>query len=179
VVADSGNTSRTVPLHDFAKILASAKSTQEYSYETPARGVVAAKNPDDIKHNGVTQGNAPTKLTIAKALRVSTPSPLVEEVLARIVSDRAYPELGILPGANYVWRYRKNPDPTTWQVYIIPDKPAPLEKLLTRGDSSFTDGDHTQPRIVRGEITKAALVGIVFGACLDDPACTSGHCGYY
>jgi hypothetical protein len=163
--------------HDFAAILQSAQSSA-YTYEASPRPPVAAKNPDDITHNGVAQGLAPTRFTIAKAMRSTTPTPLTEEVLAVIDSDRAYPELGILPALNYVWRYRADTDPTKWEVWLIPERAPRNAKQLTRSAERFTDGDHTEPRLVRAEKTRAAVVAIAFGACLEDPACQSGHCGY-
>lgn len=165
----------TPPAHDFAAILASAKSS-DYTYEDPARIAVSARDPTDITHPGVPEASAPT-MTIAKAIRASTPTPLTEEVLAKIVSDRAYPDLGLRPGDNYVWRYRADPVAANWQVWVVSDNPSHMGKQLSRSAHDFTDGNHTQPRIVRARRTTAAAV-VAFGACLEDPVCPSGHCGY-
>jgi hypothetical protein len=139
---------------------------------------VPARDPDAITHNGVGQGAVPTRFTIAKATRSPIPTPLTEEVLALIDSDKAYPELGILPGNNYLWRYRADADPTKWEVWLIPERAPQNAEPLTRYTERFSDGDHTQPRIVRAEKTRLAVVSIAFGTCLEDPVCPSGHCGY-
>lgn len=164
----------TPPAHDFALILASAKSS-DYTYETP-RIPVDASNPSDISNPGVPESSAPT-MTIAKATRANTPTPLTEEVLAKIVSDRAYPDLGVLPGDNYVWRYRADSDSTKWEVWVVPDNPSHRAEPLSRSAEHFSDGDPTQPRIVRARRTAAGAV-IAFAACLQDPVCPSGHCGF-
>lgn len=163
--------------HDFAQIVKQAQSA-DYSYEATPRDPVPARNPTDITHNGVAQAAAPTTLTIAAATRSSTPTPLTEEVLARIDSDRAYPELGILPDANFIWRYRADPDPAKWEVWVIPQRAPGNAKLLVRSATDFSNGNHTQPRLVRAEKVLAAAVAIAFGTCLEDPVCPSGHCGY-
>jgi hypothetical protein len=161
--------------HDFAAIVDAAKSA-EYTYEAVPRVPVTASVPDSIKHNGVAQGNAPT-MVIAKATRKSTPTPLTELVLARVNSDKAYPELGILPHDNYIWRYRADPDSTKWEVWMIPEQAPRAAKRLTR-TVELSGGHYTLPRIVRAEKTNVAVLSIAFGACVEDPACPSGHCGY-
>jgi hypothetical protein len=178
-VSDTGRpvVGRRTFAHDFESIVKSAQPPA-YTYEISPRTPVLAKNPDDITHNGVAQGLVPTTFTIAKATRSTTPTPLTEEVLAVIESDRAYAELGILPDKNYVWRYRADPDSTKWEVWVIPERVPRNAKQLTRSAERFTDGDHREPRLVRAEKSRGVASTIAFGACLEDPVCPSGHCGY-
>jgi hypothetical protein len=176
--ASASNATRRPVQHDFDKVVAEAQPPA-YTYESSPRPPVNAKNPDDIKHNGVPQNAVPTRFTIAKATRTNPPTQLTEEVLALIDSDQAYAELGILPGNNYIWRYRADADKTKWEVWMVPQRAPQNAKPLTRSSEALSDGvDPTQPRIVRAEKTRLAVVSIAFGTCLEDPVCTSGHCGY-
>lgn len=162
---------------DQAAIVASAQS--DYDYESPERGADTADDPDDLENDGVEAGSAPT-MTIARAtLKGSATGAPDSEVLARITSSAAYDKLGISAGVNYVWRDRRDPpkDDLTWKMYVVPaDLTVKMEKWKRDGKKkAYTHGEPHQPRLVVASKDKAT---IAFGACLDDPVCGSGHCGY-
>jgi hypothetical protein len=116
-------------------------------------------------------------MTIATMrLKSGKPQPS-HRLIARIKSDGDYPAMGIHEGMNLVWR--SSWDSTTagsWVTKIVPLAPFMPEHVLTRDPRmhEFTGGDPREPRLVR-----VTVASVAFAACLDDPMCGSGHCGYW
>jgi hypothetical protein len=154
---------------DPAEVAGLAKS---YTFVNP-RGPVPPVNPLP-SGTGVPDNEAPTAITIARAVPTVTPAPSGKVILALVHSDRPYKHLGIAAGDNYVWRDESNSKPKKWVTYMVPAGANSNPKQLKRGKKKYSDGEHSEPRLVRTE-TRGRLA---FGACLDDPACGSGHCGY-
>jgi hypothetical protein len=154
---------------DPAAVAALAKS---YDFVDPAAPVDAVTPLPD--GTAVPEGAAPTVLTIARAVPTASPAPSGEVILALVNSNKAYPPLGIEVGDNWIWRNQADADPKKWDTYMVPAAAGSDPKKLKRDNKEYSNGSHEQPRLVRS-INKAVLS---FGACLDDPACGSGHCGY-
>lgn len=154
---------------DPADVFALAKS---YQFVDP-QGPIDPVNPLP-PGTGVKDSDAPTKITIARAVPTATPAPTGKVILALVNSDKEYKPLGIEEGDNYIYRDETDPDSTKWETYMVPVKAGSNPKHMKRDKERYSEGDHTQPRLVR-VLTKSL---VAFGACLDDPACQSGHCGY-
>lgn len=99
-------------------------------------------------------------------------------IIARIRSERAYPPMGIVAGYNYVWRNSWDERTASrWVTKIIPSDKSVDEHQLMRDArrQEYTHGKSPiEPRLVRIQVHSMAI-----GLCLDDPICSSGHCGYY
>lgn len=121
----------------------------------------------------VPDADAPTDFTIARAVPITPPGPAGKVILARVHSDKPYKHLGVAVGDNYVFRDATNADPVKWATFMVPVTLSSEAKKLKRDTSEYSKGDHTQPRLVR-----AVTNSVSFGVCLDDPACSTGHCGY-
>jgi hypothetical protein len=118
------------------------------------------------------------RMTIATAKLKSGITPPAHRIIARIRSARDYPKMGIDSGYNYVWRSSwDSAAAATWVTKVVPRDTSTAMHLLTRDprNQEFTHGmSAMEPRLVRIQVHSAAI-----GACLDDPICPSGHCGYY
>jgi hypothetical protein len=143
-----------------------------YTFVNPS-GPVAPMNPLP-SGTGVPTTEAPSAITIARAVPTVAPAPSGKVILALVHSDRSYKHLGIAEGDNYVWRDESDPKPKKWVTFMVPAGAGSDPKQLKRGKKKYSDGEHSEPRLVRA-VTR---LGVAFGACLDDPACGSGHCGY-
>lgn len=113
-------------------------------------------------------------MTIARAVAKMSPAPVGFVILAVVTSDKAYKPLGIEPGLNYIWRDETDADAKKWETYMVPANVKSDPKKMKRENTKYSEGEHTEPRLVR-TLTRAQFS---FGACLEDPACGSGHCGY-
>lgn len=153
-----------------SEVLALAKS---YSFVHPL-GPVETAYPLP-KGTGVVSADAPKKITIARAVPSVTPAPSGKVIIALISSDKPYPFLGIAAGNNYVWRDESSSSSKKWVTYMVPELAGADPKRLKRTGKKYSDGEHTEPRLVH-ELKRRGLDA--FGACLDDPMCGSGHCGY-
>jgi hypothetical protein len=124
----------------------------------------------------VDDGTIP-RMTIATArLKPNAARPL-HRIIARITSQRAYPNMGIQRGYNYVWRSSWfDADSSGWKTLIIPRDSSTSRALVRdRRRQEYTHGrSPEEPRLVILKVHSVAL-----GLCLDDPMCPTGHCGYY
>jgi hypothetical protein len=116
---------------------------------------------------------APTDITIARAVPNTPPGPSGKVIMALVHSNRAYKHLGIAVGDNYVWRDSTSGDKKKWLTFMVPATVSSDAKKLKRDTVEYSMGDHKQPRLVR-----AVTRSVSFGVCLEDPACGTGHCGY-
>lgn len=154
-----------------SEVLELAKS---YDFVNPTGPIPAANPLPD--GTGVPANQAPTSLTIERAVPKVSPAPEGKVILARVHSDKAYQHLGIEEGDNYIWVDRHLPKLLKhwWRTYMVPAKAGSDAKRLKRSDDEYSHGDPTEPRLVM-----MIVRGIEsFGACLDDPNCGSGHCGF-
>jgi hypothetical protein len=98
-------------------------------------------------------------------------------LIARIKSEGDYPAMGIYTGMNYIWRSSwDTTGAAAWVTKVVSTKPSTPEHVLARDPRmhEYTTGDPAEPRLVH--VTKASFA---IAACLDDPMCGSGHCGYF
>lgn len=85
--------------------------------------------------------------------------------------------MGLQAGDNYIWRSSRDTAAAgSWVTRIVSGDSASTSYILRRDPSrtEYTHGDPFEPRLVRFILRSEAL-----GACLDDPSCATGHCGYY
>ena len=165
---DDARTAQAPPKKpDPAEVMELAKSYDFVNPQGPVAPSTALPDP------GVPEADAPT-MTIARAVPKVSPAPAGKVIMALVHSDKAYKQLGIEAGDNYIWRDSTDSDNKKWETYMVPASAGSDPKKMKRAADKFSDGDHTEPRLVRS-MTKALLA---FGACLEDPACGSGHCGY-
>ncbi len=124
----------------------------------------------------VPDGQIP-RMTIATAtLKPNVPVPK-DRIIARIRSERAYPPLGISAGDNYIWRNSRDVSRAKdWVTLVAGGNSAALRHVLRRDGRhrAYSHGDPAEPRLVLLHVHSVAL-----GACLDDPMCSTGHCGYF
>jgi hypothetical protein len=124
-----------------------------------------------------TDGNSPPRMTIATLkLKPGHPKP-PRRLIARIKSDGDYPAMGIYAGMNFIRRNSWDPKAAaSWVTEVVSLKPSTSPYQLHRDVRmhEYTSGDAAEPRLV--QVTKASFA---FAACLDDPMCGSGHCGYW
>ena len=133
---------------------------------------------DDPAFQGpvVDDGRIP-HMTIATAkLKVGTPQP-AHRIIARIRSDAPYTKMGVQAGYNYVWRNSwSDADTASWLTQIVARDSATAHDLIR--DSRRHEYTHgmspKEPRLVILKVHSIALA-----LCLDDPMCSTGHCGYY
>lgn len=124
-----------------------------------------------------TEGDSAPQMTIATMTFKAGHTKPSHRLIARIKSDGDYPAMGIHAGVNFLWRNSwDTAAKATWVSKVIPLKAGATEYALHRDARlhEYTTGDPQQPRLVR--VTKASFA---FAACLDDPMCGSGHCGYW
>lgn len=101
------------------------------------------------------------------------------QLLARITSDRDYAPLGIAAGQNFVWRNSWDSSTVAaarWANTITPASAGRPDHVLTR-DPRLNRYPATIPHQPR--LLKLAVRSIGFIVCLDDPMCSTGHCGYF
>ena len=118
-------------------------------------------------------------VTIATATAQPGNPPREGIVLARITSNRDFPEFGLKQGPNYLWRVpaSSSGNPRDSVNQIFPAGHTSMSYQLTRhpGMHELSPGSREVPRLVRVKVHSLAL-----GACLDEEMCKpSGHCGYY
>jgi hypothetical protein len=157
-----------------AEVLKLAASYTFPNPRAPVAPIADLPNPD------LPDTDAPTKLTIARAVPITPPGPVDRVLMAVVYSDKPYKRLGIEVGNNYIFRDSSEHDPKKFETYMVPADPGSSgdAKKLKRASEKFSDGDHTEPRLVR-TVTKLMTGSMLaFGACLEDPGCGSGHCGY-
>jgi hypothetical protein len=124
-----------------------------------------------------TAGDAAPSMTIATLNLKSGHGRPGHRLIARIKSSGDYADMGIRTGMNFIWRNSwDSTAAATWVTKVVPVKPAAPEYILHRDARlhEYTSGDPAEPRLVR--VTKASFS---FAACLEDPMCGSGHCGYW
>jgi hypothetical protein len=132
---------------------------------------------DSLFPGAVTAGDAAPTMTIATLHLKSGHARPGHRLIARIKSNGDYADMGIHTGMNFIWRSSwDSTAAATWVTKVIPTKPAAPEYILHRDARlhEYTSGDPAEPRLVR--VTKASFS---FAACLEDPMCGSGHCGYW
>jgi hypothetical protein len=157
---------------DTAEVLALAARYRFVNPRPPVPSIVPLPGG-----TGVPSADAPTDFTIERAVPITSPAPEGKVILARVHSNKAYAHMGVADGYNYVWRDQRLPRPFKhwWKTYMVPEKGAD-PKRLKRGKEEYSHGDSTEPRLVVMSDRGTGLTA--FGACLDDPNCGSGHCGY-
>jgi hypothetical protein len=122
-----------------------------------------------------TPGDAALNMTIATMRLKSGHAQPPQRLIARITSDADYPAMGIYSGMNFIRRSSWNTaDTTSWVTKVVPTKPSAPEYMLKRDTVELTHGAASEPRLV-----KITVASFAFAACLDDPRCGSGHCGYW
>ncbi|NUO38942.1 MAG: hypothetical protein HOQ19_03520 [Gemmatimonadaceae bacterium] len=157
-----------------AEVLELAKS---YSFPNPTPPVAPIAN---LPNPDMPEADAPTKITIARAVPITSPGPSGRVLMALVYSNKSVKRLGIEEGNNYIFRDSTSRDPKTFETYMVPADPGSSgdAKRLKRASEKFSDGDHTEPRLVKSAAKVMTRSMLAFGACLEDPGCTSGHCGY-
>jgi hypothetical protein len=120
---------------------------------------------------------APTTITIATMTLKSGRPRGPRQLMARITSNKAYPLMGIVEGQNFVWRNTWDSTAVASVNTLTPARPGEPDHVLTRDSRSnrypAVNPPH-QPRLLKLLVNSFAFV-----ACLDDPGCGTGHCGYY
>ena len=169
---DSVAPSRALPATSNAATIAEAESLYMYGSERPQQTLVDRDFPGPV----VGDDSLPRMWIATATLKDSTTRPATR-IIARIRSERAYPQAGIDSGYNYVWRSSWDTSAaSSWQTKIISHDPAKKAHLLTRDPrkKEYSHGNAREPRLLRVKVHSVA-----FGACFDDPMCPTGHCGYY
>jgi len=101
-------------------------------------------------------------------------------LLARLSSDRDYPAMGIYAGVNFVWRDTWDTTAVaaaTWRNRVTSSRPGHPDHDLVR--DSRLDRFPSTLGLHRPSVLRLRVNSIAFELCLDDPACPSGHCGYF
>lgn len=137
---------------------------------------------NDPAFQGPTAANAaaPTTITIATMTLKPSGARGSRRFLARITSNKDYPLLGIYEGQNFVWRNTWDSTVVSAPTWINTITPAALGKddhVLTRDPRPSrypVYGGAHEPSMYKLIVRSIALV-----VCLDDPMCSTGHCGYY
>jgi hypothetical protein len=157
-----------------AEVIELAKSYDFPNAKEPVAPIADLPDPD------LPEADAPTKLTIARAVPKTPPGPVGRVLMALVYSDKPYKRLGIEEGNNYVFRDSTGKDPKKFETYMVPADPKSSgdAKKLKRDSDKYSEGDHTEPRLVKTAAKRMTGTMLAFGACLEDPGCTSGHCGY-
>lgn len=117
------------------------------------------------------------RLSIATATRRPGVVQQPYEIIARIRSDIDYLPMGLHAGDNYIWRKAaRTADAKSWVTAIVSERDSTGVYRLRRDPRllEFTHGAASEPRLVRITVHSWAIA-----ACLSDPVCTSGHCGYW
>lgn len=145
-------------------------------YDTgPKRGPLAIR--DTAFPGPSTPGDSAPHMSIATMTLKTGHARPPYRLIARIMSDGDYPAMGIYRGMNFVWRSSWDTTAAaTWVTKVVPMTPSATEHVLKRDPRlhEYTSGDPAEPRLV--QVSKASYA---FAACLDDPMCGSGHCGYW
>ena len=157
-----------------AEVIELAKSYTFPNPTAPVAPIADLPNPD------LPDTDAPTKITIARAVPNTPPGPSGRVLMALVYSDKPYKRLGIEAGNNYIFRDSTEKDPKKFETYMVPADAGSSgdAKKLKRAPEKFSDGDHTEPRLVKTTAKVMTRSLLAFGACLEDPGCGSGHCGY-
>lgn len=166
-------------------------SASRYDFDAPMPPVPAVVPASAVGNEGVA-GTGPDTITIAWAhLKPRLPPDPKSQIIALIHSSAAYKPLHIPAGDSYLWRDKFDPTDSkdhSWKLWIIPkdESDGDVKKWKRwKGEVEFSDV-HVNPKqphiiVVHKEVSDGvhALVdGIAFGACIDDPVCSAGHCGY-
>ena len=163
------------PNRTTAALVGDAESRYVYGPERPQ----LATRDSEFKGPYVQTEDSLPRMWISTALLKDSTHRPPERIIARIRSEGAYPRAGIDSGYNYVARSTWRRDSTaaaTWTTIIVSHDITRKPYLLTRDtrNQEYTHGDPLEPRLVRVQVHSVG-----FGACFDDPMCSSGHCGYY
>jgi hypothetical protein len=120
---------------------------------------------------------APTSITIASmTLKPGRPRG-PRQLMARITSDKAYPLMGIVEGQNFIWRNTWDSTDVASVNTLTPAKAGAPDHVLTRDYRPNRYPAVDRPH--RPRLLKLTVNSIAFVACLDDPGCGTGHCGFY
>jgi hypothetical protein len=157
-----------------AEVIELAKSYTFPNPREPVAPIADLPNPD------LPESEVPTTFTIARAVPVTPPGPVGRVLMALVYSNKPYKRLGIETGNNYIFRDSTERDAKKFETYMVPADPGSSgdAKKLKRASEKFSDGDHTEPRLVKSATKVMTGALFAFGACLEDPGCGSGHCGY-
>ena len=141
----------------------------------PERPPLRANDPA-FKGPVVPDGEIPRMWISTATLKPNVPVPK-DRIIARIRSERAYPLLGIAAGENYVWRNSRDARRAkSWVTLVVAADSALARHTLKRDERlmEYTHGEPAEPRLVILQVHSQSL-----SMCLDDPMCSTGHCGYY
>jgi hypothetical protein len=123
---------------------------------------------------------APRRITLA-AMHLKPGRPRgPRQLLARITSDKDYPLMGIVEGQNFVWRNTWDSTAVaaaTWINTVTPAAAGHPDHVLRRDPRLNRYPALVAPHQPR--LLKLIVNSFAFIACLDDPGCGTGHCGYY
>jgi hypothetical protein len=158
-----------------AIILEEARTDYDFGPERPAVDRVDRSFPGPTVPDSMAPDMSMAMATL-KAGRTRPP----RRIIARITSNRDYPLMGIHEGANYIWRDTWDTTTVaaaTWINRVTSAKRGEPDHQLVRDPRL----DQFPPVVTQHtpSILKLTVNSIAFEACLDDPACPSGHCGYY
>jgi hypothetical protein len=154
----------------------------DYHFGQPRDPDPAKKDVKTGKNKGVKDSDKPLQLKIRTATAKSAlPDTMI---LALITSDKAYEGLGIAKGDNYLVRYKNGSgDAHRWSVFLVSVDPFGMTPLKPDSEE-FSYGTPGEPRIVSyafdssGTSSTKTPDSIVYAFCIDDPSCSSQHCGY-
>ena len=149
-----------------------AQSLYDFGPERPP----LRNNDPAFKGPVVPDGGIPRMWISTATLKPNVPVPK-DRIIARIRSERAYPPMGLAAGVNYIWRNSRDARRAKeWKTLVVPADDQPARHVLTRDTRmmEYTHGDPAEPRLVILQVHSQALA-----MCLDDPMCSTGHCGYY
>jgi len=160
------------------EILAQAKGDYEYVHDE--KGWRNAKIPaSQFENKGKPKDELPKDIHLWRAkYKGPKPGPSDSQILAKIVSDKGYPDLNIEAGTTYIWRNTRDPNDGDFVAKMVPED-MPM-KVLNRGSVNQEYAhlgvfDHKNPHLVGAPLSRG---GAALGVCFDDPACGSQHCGY-
>ena len=154
----------------------------EYHFGQPRDPDSAKKDVKTGKNKGAKLSDKPPKLKIMTA----TPkSPIADTmIVAKITSDGSYEGLGIGPGDNYLVRVKRgSSDAHSWSVFLVATKPFAITSLKADSEE-LSYGTPGEPRIVSwafdssGKVGGKTLDAVAYAFCIDDPTCSTQHCGY-
>jgi hypothetical protein len=117
------------------------------------------------------------RMTISTATLKPGVTPPPERILARIRSSGDFAPMGIHAGDNYIARSSSDSTSAAQSVTMVVSANLAASPYRLHRDAraiEYTHGDPREPRLVRITVHSFAIA-----ACLSDPVCSSGHCGYW
>jgi hypothetical protein len=151
-----------------------------YSFATPRPPVTTTDTLVTQRNHGVKIADKPSALTIETASGSTSSG---AHIVARIKSSKAYPDLGIGHGDNYLVVLKAGSNQWVYVIAMTPFRTTELTRAYR--PHPYSDGDPAEPRIVYAEFesspgpTPMANDMIAYAFCVEDNTCTPiNHCGY-